>query len=109
MLIKTLILAVLVLTTLQSIAAVADVHLDHQSGAPSLDCNHDDNSRIDTQAPDLDLGNCHHCCHCQPAPAVAMVPINFDTDFGIAQSVTLSTYTSRLLKRQYRFLRPPRT
>lgn len=111
MLTRYLLVLMLTLSTFQSVAAVSDVHQNHQSGTEHMEFDHDVHEHIDKElnTSDFDVGSpdCHHCCHCHPAHVPSMVPLSFILEFGIAQCNLSSAHNSRLLKRQYTFLRPP--
>ena len=111
MMLRSILIIALALTAMQSVAAVADMHQNHQLGIEHLDFDHDKNEHADVihdQTSSESPLDCHHCCHCHPIHAASMVSVLISTEFGVARAYADSYRSSRLTQRHYTLLRPPK-
>lgn len=103
------------LIALQSLAAIADDHLIHQSGVQHVEDEHKYASGlVDVEASheyeqDTSTSNqhdCQHCCHCH---GLAQFIIDSDRDIGISRSrQRLSEYNQSYLSNLlFPDIRPP--
>lgn len=119
MLTRSFLIFMLVLSTMQSFAAVADLHQSHQSGTEHLEFDHNKHEHVDVDVDvDMDMKrsvsdvdtaclDCHHCCHCHSVHVPGMVSFTLALEIDISQFSYSPVYNSRLVKRQYALLRPP--
>lgn len=113
MTIRVLTYLLLLLMTLQSSAALADVHDAHQSGVEHLSFEDHDHEVQNDQIHNLleaseDHGDdCHHCCHChgQCSPAVIISSQSISLALNTCAK---SNYSDNTCPEAYEtFLRPP--
>ena len=101
---RWVIMVLALMIALQSLTAVADAHLSHQSGISQLELSKPHQysdagieNQISKQAPDTSgqsLYECPHCCHC-PVHGVVML-VGSSAPFAIFPGIGADDYRAAL-------------